>query len=103
MRWSPARSPLQVAVSGAWFTTDDYDARVYLYEPNVLYAYTLSSYYGRGIRWAVNGKYTWKKRWTLQVKYGHTHYTDRDRIGSGTEEIQGNNKSDLILQWRWKW
>ena len=103
VRWSPARSPLQVAVSGAWFTTDDYDARVYLYEPNVLYAYTLSSYYGRGIRWAVNGKYTWKKRWTLQVKYGHTYYTDRDRIGSGTEEIQGNNKSDLILQWRWKW
>ena len=92
-----------MSLSGAWFKTDNYDARVYFYEPNVLYAYTLSSYYGRGVRWAVNGQYTWKKRWTVQAKYGHTWYADRDRIGSGPEEIQGSQKSDLTIQVRWKW
>lgn len=103
LRWGGEEDPWKVSLSGAWFKTDNYDARVYFYEPNVLYAYTLSSYYGRGVRWAVNGQYTWKKRWTVQAKYGHTWYADRDRIGSGPEEIQGSQKSDLTIQVRWKW
>ena len=52
---------------------------------------------------AVNLRYDGGKRWMLQVKWGCTHYTDRRRISSGTEEIAGNNKADLQLQLRVKW
>lgn len=103
VQWSPAGRPLQVSVSGAWFQADTYDARVYLYEPHVLYAYALSSFYGKGMRYSALLKYTWKNRWVLQARYAWTHYFNRDKIGSGLEEIQGSNKSELVLQLRWKW
>lgn len=95
--------PLQFSLSGAWFKTDDYNARVYFYEPNVLYAFSMMTLYGKGMRWAMNAKLAIKDWLALQMKYGWTHYADRNKIGQGTEEIQGNNKSDLILQLRAKW
>lgn len=95
--------PVQAAFSGAWFKTDDYDSRVYFYEPNVLYAFSMSSLYGRGTRVAVNLRYDVKERLACQFKWGWTHYRDRDRIGYGTEEIQGSDKADLVLQLRMKW
>lgn len=103
LQWSREGGPLQASVSGAWFQSDTYDARVYLYEPNVLYAYALSSFYGKGMRYSALLKYTWKDRWMVQARYGWTHYFNRDKIGSGLEEIQGSNKSELVLQLRWKW
>ena len=45
----------------------------------------------------------WKKRLTVQAKWGWTHYRDRNLISSGTEEIQGNDKDDLPLPVRLKW
>ena len=39
----------------------------------------------------------------IQGKWGITCYNDRDKISSGTEEIQGNRKADLQLQLKVKW
>ena len=54
-------------------------------------------------RWAVNLKYSYKDRFIIQGKWGITCYNDRDKISSGTEEIQGNRKADLQLQLKVKW
>lgn len=98
-----SRLPLRLTVNGYWFRTDSYDARIYCHEPSVLYAYSLPAFYGKGLRLAANVSYTFRRRWTLQAKYGWTHYRDRDHIGSGTEEIQGSDKTDLLVQLRLKW
>jgi hypothetical protein len=37
------------------------------------------------------------------VKAVQTRYTDRDEIGSGNERIDGNTRSELRLQIRFKW
>lgn len=95
--------PVQASVSGTWFRTQDYNSRIYVYEPGLLYAFSMNSFYGRGTRMAVNLKYTFRNRWMIQAKWGWTHYTDRDRIGSDTEEIQGSDKADLQVQLRVKW
>lgn len=95
--------PLQGSISGVWFRTDNYDSRVYLYEPGLLYTFSMNSLEGRGYRMAVNLRYDGGKRWMLQAKWGWTHYSDRNRISSGTEEIAGNNKADIQLQLRVKW
>ena len=39
----------------------------------------------------------------IQAKWGWTHYQDRNRIGTDTEEIQGSDKADLQVQVRVKW
>ena len=95
--------PLQGSISGVWFQTDNYDSRVYLYEPGLLYTFSMNSLEGKGYRVAVNLRYDRGKRWMLQAKWGWTHYSDRNRISSGTEEIIGNNKADIQLQLRVKW
>ena len=95
--------PLQAALTGTWFHTDDYASRVFIYEPGLLYAFSLFSFYGKGTRLAVNLKYTYRRWLTVQAKWGWTHYMDRNRISSGTEEIMGSNKSDIQFQVRVKW
>lgn len=95
--------PVKASVSGAWFSTDDYNSRVYLYEPGLLYAFSMSSFYGKGTRAALKLQYNFRKFLMFQAKFGWTHYTDRNTISSGTEEIQGNNKADIQFQLRIKW
>lgn len=97
------RFPLQGSVTASWFHTDDYASRSYLYEPGLLYSFSMMSFYGKGNRMAVNMNWRWKKLLTVQAKWGWTHYRDRNLIGSGPEEIQGNNRFDLQMQIRLKW
>lgn len=97
------RSPVRGSVSAFWFHTDDYASRACLYEPGLLYAFSMMTFYGKGHRLSINMDWKWKKRLTFQAKWGWTHYRDRNVIGSGTEEIQGNNKYDLQLQIKLKW
>lgn len=103
LKASLPRFPLQITLNGTWFRTDNYDSRIYIYEPGLLYAFSMQSFYGRGMRTAVNLRYAFRKSLVIQAKWGWTHYSDRDRISSGTEEIQGSNKADVQLQVRWKW
>ena len=94
--------PVQIDVSGAWFNTDDYNSRLTIYEKNVLYAFSMPSFYYKGTRLAINARYELNKHIILQAKYGTTHYRNRDKISSALEEIDGSTKSDLYLQLRLK-
>ncbi len=94
--------PLQLDLSGTWFHTDDYNSRLTIYEKNVLYAFSMPSFYYKGVRWAVNMRYELNKHVTFQAKYGSTCYFDRDKISSALEEIDGSMKSDLYFQLRLK-
>lgn len=94
--------PFQLDVSGAWFDTDDYNARLTIYEKNVLYAFSMPSFYYKGMRLAINARYELNKHIIIQAKYGTTHYLNREKISSALEEIDGSTKSDLYLQLRLK-
>ena len=102
-KWGRDHFPLKCCLGGAWFTTDGYDTRNYVYEPGLLYSYSMYSFYGQGVRLFINMGYTLKNWFILQAKWGWTHYLDRNRIGSSLEEIRGNNKIDLQLQLKFKW
>lgn len=95
--------PLKVAFSSAWFSTDDTSSKIYMYEPGILYSFSMYSFYGKGSRHAFNLVYEWKDKLSVHTKLGWTHYTDRNKIGTGLEEIDGNNKLDLQLQLKLKW
>ena len=68
----------------------------------MLYAFSMPSFYYKGMRVAVNARYELNKHIILQAKYGTTHYFNRDKISSALEEIDGSTKSDLYLQLRLK-
>ena len=91
-------------VSGryALFQTDDFENRQYVYEKDVLYAFSIPAYGGLGSRNYLLVQYKHNRKWHFWVRYAVTHYRDRKKIGSGLEEIDGNIKSALKLQLRIK-
>jgi hypothetical protein len=95
--WRPSSLPLQTDVSVAWFCTDDYDTRQYVYEKSVLYAFSSPSFYGRGMRAAWVMRWDVNRHWMVQGKLGYTRYFDRTSIGSDLERIDGNTKTDLNI------
>ncbi len=100
--WKPAKVPLQGDLYLAWFRTDDYNARISSYEKNLLYSFYMPSFYGRGIRLAATFRWDIIKRLSFSFKIGHTHYSDREVIGTGLEEIDGKRKTDFYGNLRWR-
>lgn len=86
----------------ALFDTDDYDNRMYVYEPDVWLAFTFPAYYGKGIHQLLMLEYQPIDRITFWLRWGQTRYTDRSTIGSAGELIQGNTRNDLKFQVRFK-
>ncbi len=54
LSWSKGKVKLSARTQ--YFETDSYDARQYVYEKDVLYAYSFPAFHGRGIRQYVMGK-----------------------------------------------
>lgn len=86
----------------AFFDAESYDTRLYSYERNLLSSFYMPSFYGKGMRLALSGKYSVSPSLTLSFKAAHTRYRDRDTIGSGTELINGNSRTDIWCYLRWK-
>ena len=84
------------------FDTDDYNTRQYLYEKNVLYAFSIPALYGRGIRFYSLIQYSPSKKIDLWFRVARTIQRDAKTIGSGNEEITGNHKTDVVAQIRYK-
>lgn len=94
----------KITVTGryALFQTDTYNARIYAYESDLLYAFSIPPYYGRGSRYYAMVKWDINRYIDLWVRFSQTFYNDRPIISSGTSEIDGAKKSDIKLQLRIK-
>ncbi len=87
-------------MSFGYFDTDDYDSRVYAYERGLRYSFYSPAYYGNGVRAALFAVSDFSDKITVTAKVGVTKYFDRDKIGSGYQEIDGSSATDLELQLR---
>ena len=85
-----------------YFKSDTYAARLYSYERNILTTFYMPSFYGEGVRLALSGRYNITSRLSVSAKLGHTRYFDRETIGSGTEMISGNSRTDVFTYLRWR-
>ena len=92
------RYPLRITLRYAFFDTDDYNSRVYSYENDMLYAFSIPAFYEQGSRLYVLLKYTLGKHFDLRFKYAATHYTNRTEISSGLNLIRGNRYSEAKIQ-----
>jgi hypothetical protein len=77
------------------FDTDSYDTRLYTYENDVPYSFSIPAFYGNGSRFYAMFRTDLNRNVTIMLRYAVTHYNDRQVISSGLSEIQGNNKSDF--------
>lgn len=92
---------LKFAVMAGYFHTDDYNSRIYLYEPALYSSISSGSYFGKGIHGVCTARWTSKnKHWMLEGKYALCKYFDRSEIGSALQTIFSSWKNDISLQLR---
>lgn len=85
------------------FDARNFENRIYTYEKDVLYAFSIPMNYGLGTRYYVNLKYDILSNFTLWMKLSQTAYADnRSAISSGNELIEGNRKTDFRILLRYK-
>jgi hypothetical protein len=94
--------PLNLSVRYALFDTESYNSRIYTYESDVLYAFSIPALYDKGSRFYLVAKYEVKENLTLWMRYAQTYYANKTEIGSGLDKIGGHVKSEIKLQMRWK-
>lgn len=92
------------SISGrfALFDTDNYDNRQFIYERDLLYVYSIPSFYNQGVRYYILGRYNLSKNVSFWIKFAQTKYYGAETIGSGLEKISGDTKSNLNFQIRIK-
>ena len=93
---------LQLKGRIAFFSTDDYDSRIYAYENDVLYAVSLPAYYGKGFRTYLIARYGINRNLDLWLRFARTQLNNVTSIGSGTDQINAPHKSDLKAQVRYR-
>lgn len=96
--FKPLGSPLSFTARYALFDTDGYDIRFYHYENNLLNTFSIPAYYNRGSRFYLNVRYRPLKAFTIEGRLAQTFWSNRDRIGSGLEEIDGPVRTEAALQ-----
>lgn len=95
-------SPLTVSLSGAYFHTNDYDSRAYVYEKGMLESFSFASVYGEGFRVSAVVRTDLSQHWMLMAKAGHTKYFDRSEISSADRLIPQSYQTDIDVQIRYK-
>ncbi|MEO7394811.1 MAG: hypothetical protein ABIU11_07680, partial [Chitinophagaceae bacterium] len=84
-----------------YFETDSYNSRIYAYENDVLYSYSIPAFSDKGFRYYLNFNYDINRKVSIWMRWAQTIYKNKNTIGSGLDEISGAKKSELKLQGRW--
>lgn len=94
--------PLSFNARLAIFKTDSYNARIYAYENDVLYSFSIPAYYNNGIRWYLTLHYGITRNIDVWVRASQTSLFDVNTIGSGLDAIHHNHKTEIKAQLRLK-
>lgn len=100
--YRPKKLPIALTIRYALYDTEDYNSRIYAYENDVLYAYSIPAYYYKGSRMYFLVKYRVNRKLDFWFRIANSFYPERNSIGSGLNEIQGKNKTELKFQLRFK-
>jgi hypothetical protein len=98
--WKKMGVPYTITFRYALFQTDAWNARLYAYENDVLYSYSIPAYYGKGARIYGIFKFDIRRNIDLWIRIAQWTYTDRGQISSGDSAIEGFRKTDCTAQLR---
>ncbi len=94
--------PMMKKYSGSirlqYFETDGYDSRLYAYENDVLYSFSIPVFYDKGYRYYLNLNYDVSKKCTVWLRWAQTIFKEKNIIGTGLDEIDGNRRSEIKIQ-----
>jgi hypothetical protein len=106
--YKPANIPWSFSARYALFDTDDFASRIYAYENDLLYTFSVPAYFYRGSRTYLNMRYKGIRNLTLEARIaqtylaGQTANVDFASFGSGREEIDGRTRTEVKFQLKFK-
>ena len=99
-------NPLMKAFSGnirlQYFETEGYNSRLYAYENDVLYSFSIPVFYDKGYRVYVNVNYDINKKMAIWARLARSVYPDQNKVGSGLDEISANHRTEVKFQMLYK-
>jgi DNA uptake protein ComE-like DNA-binding protein len=99
--YKPLLKPISGVFRLQYFETNDYNSRIYAYENDVLYSYSIPAFFDKGYRYYLNVNYDLTKNVTLWLRWAQTLFRNRSSVGSGLDEIPGNKRTEAKIQVRW--
>ena len=96
--YKPLQKPYSGNIRLQYFETDSYNSRLYAYENDVLYSFSIPVFYDKGYRYYLNLNYDVTKKVSVWLRLAQTIYPDKNIIGSGLDEIKGNKKTEIKMQ-----
>lgn len=100
--YRPKKIPFSAGFRFALFNTDGWNSRIYTYENDVLYAYSIPALYDHGNRMYLLLKWEPLNNLKVWFRASSTLFYGKESIGSGTETINGNHKTDVKFELQWK-
>ena len=98
IEYSKESYPVKLNFRYLLFDTDSYNDRIYTYENDLLYSWSVPSFSGKGSRFYTMLRYNIGHNAALWLKYSLTTYSDRDTVGTGNDESNGNMRSEIRMQ-----
>ena len=86
------------AIRLQYFETDGYNSRIYAYEEDILYSFSIPVFYDKGYRYYVNLNYNFSRKLSGWFRIAQSIYPDKSTISSGLDQISGNKKTEMKIQ-----
>ena len=96
--YTPAMKPLAGNIRLQYFETDGYNSRLYAYENDVLYSFSIPVFYGRGYRYYINVNYDLTRKLTIWARVSQYLYPQQVTTASGLDELNKNHKTEVRIQ-----
>ncbi len=100
--YKPMLKPFSANIRLQYFETDDFNSRIYAYENDVLYGFSIPPFSDKGIRYYLNLNYDLSKKISLWARWAQFIYRNRNEVGTGLDAIPGNKRSELKMQLLWQ-
>ena len=100
--FKPVLKPISGNIRLQYFETGGYNSRLYAYENDVLYNYSVPVFYDKGYRYYINAQYGINKKITIWARWAQTIFIGKTLIGSGLDEINGSKKTEVRIQLGYK-
>ena len=85
-------------IRGMYFETDGYNSRLYAFENDVLYGYSIPVFFDKGFRYYININYDFNRKLSAWVRLSQTVYPEKTFYGSGLDLINKSKKTECKVQ-----
>lgn len=102
IRYKPAKSNFSFWARATLFDIDAWDARIYAFENDLLYFFSVPAFNNRGVRYYAMVKYEPARNLHFWLKVARTHYSNIDGTGNGLMRIDEPTRTEIRAQMRLK-